>query len=337
MKYSSLEQRMAQNYIDMFPGFVPDDRAPIGCGEQEYFYDLMKRLYRLAFDEPLLFVAGLHEDDFYPDNNKSAYNKPTLQVNMNKFTKAVNTLVSIMYLTGKGEDAGFNKRQLSVLAVLGINDLSNLPPGWTWMSTRPDSDYLSFSHCFFKKDHPYTSGIFSEKLGKPAFQRLEDWMKNKGYLRYDIAEKMAGGHTSVALVYANPAWSGDIPKSNNWSGVKQTGICVNHRPFTEPNMIFGLCIPGKMMKTFIDSFNTMNDNLKSFFIDKTVKCWDCNYCIQTDKTGNRPKVFTPVQYNNKEFRLCPYYPGFSFSWSAIDDDLADNLIEMLIFMDKYAA
>ena len=71
MAFESLEQRMAQTYIDMFPAFVPDEKSDISASEQEKFYTLMKNLYQLAFDEPLLFVASLHEDDAYPYRYKN--------------------------------------------------------------------------------------------------------------------------------------------------------------------------------------------------------------------------------------------------------------------------
>ncbi|GHU75039.1 hypothetical protein FACS189461_0490 [Spirochaetia bacterium] len=85
MKFTNLEQRMAKAYIDMFPGFVPDEIAPASIHDQEQFYLLMKNLYRLAFDEPLLFVSSLHEDDAYPSRYKKPYGKPKLILDMKKF------------------------------------------------------------------------------------------------------------------------------------------------------------------------------------------------------------------------------------------------------------
>jgi|GEM_PF-3305021 hypothetical protein len=77
--YKSLEQRMAQSYLDLFPAFIPDQDAEVGVLEQEEFYLLMKKLYELAYDEPSLFVPVLHEDDAYPTRYKTGYGKPALQ------------------------------------------------------------------------------------------------------------------------------------------------------------------------------------------------------------------------------------------------------------------
>jgi hypothetical protein len=92
MTFTSLEQRMAQTYIDMLPKFIPDKNAGIDIAEQEKFYLLMKSLYQLAFNEPLLFVPSLHEDDAYPNRYKKSYGKPELVNNMRKFLKAMDSL-----------------------------------------------------------------------------------------------------------------------------------------------------------------------------------------------------------------------------------------------------
>lgn len=55
MNFENLEQRIAQAYIDLFPPFVPDDNVGVSVFEQKKFYDLLRSLYQLAFDEPLFF------------------------------------------------------------------------------------------------------------------------------------------------------------------------------------------------------------------------------------------------------------------------------------------
>jgi hypothetical protein len=171
----------------MFPQFVPDEYAPVSIAEQEEFYVLIKSLYQLAFDEPLLFAAALHEDDVYPSRfNKSSYGKPDLQKNMRKFIKEVDSLLQNMYLAAQDSAVKFNKKQQNILSKLGINDFTKLPKAWTWMSNRPESNFAAFSHCLFKKDYPYTADLYARLLGEQAFRRLENWMIERGYKRFDI-------------------------------------------------------------------------------------------------------------------------------------------------------
>jgi len=122
MTITSLEQRMAHTYMDMFPKFIPDKSAKIDIAEQEEFYSLIKNLYQLAFNAPLLFVSSLHEDDAYPNRFKKSYGKPELINNMRKFTKAIDSLLQSMYLVGQDSNVKISKKQQEILSKLDINN-----------------------------------------------------------------------------------------------------------------------------------------------------------------------------------------------------------------------
>ncbi|MDR0946579.1 MAG: hypothetical protein LBM87_02370 [Ruminococcus sp.] len=241
MKFSSLEQRMAQTFIDMFPKFVPDENAPVSITEQKEFYEIMENLYQLGFDNPLLFVMSLHEDDVYPSRFKKLYGKPDLIKNMNKYTKEVNSLLQNMYLLGKDEEAKITKRQCVILSELGITDFSKLPPAWSWLAQRSDITATTFSHCFFKNDYPYLSDIYAPLLGESAFRRLENWMIKQGYKIYEIYD-ITASDCRLSLTYANPVWSDESPKGGFEYKIKHTGISALYEPFTQCAYL-GLCIP----------------------------------------------------------------------------------------------
>ena len=335
MTYTSLEQRMAQTYIDMFPEFVPDEQANISVAEQELFYNLMKDLYKLAFDEPLLFVPSLHDDDAYPNRfNKSSYGKPDLQVNMQKFLKAMDTLLQNMFLIGQGSSVKLNKRQQIILSRLGINDFTNLPKAWIWMSTRPETNLMFFSNCHFKKDYPYTSDIYAHLLGDEAFRKLENWMISHGYKKYDIYD-VNSSNRNLSFTYINPAWSKECPHGGFEYKIRHTGISARYDVFIRKPAVFGLCIPNGL-KTYLDAFDSMSEKNQSFIIDHTKRCDGCRYCVQTDKTGSRSIACISISYKQEKYSLCPYFPGVGFCWTSIDNYLADQLIEMLSFMDKFA-
>jgi hypothetical protein len=337
MIYTNLEQRMAKTYKYMFPPFVPDKQATISIENQEEFYNLMKSLYQLAFVEPLLFVPTLHEDDVYSNRfNKSSYGKPDLQVNMTKFTKAVDALLENMFLAGQGHNVKFSGRQQAILSRLGINSQFNLPAAWIWMATRPEADLYSFSHCFFNRNHSYTSDIYARLFGADAFHRLENWMMMQNYERVEGSGTAAAGYPVMLLNYTNMAWSVEQPKGGFLSKIKHTGISVMYDPFVEPPAVYGLCIPNALAP-YLKAFDSMTETLQGFVVAHTKKCDGCRYCVQTDKTGLRPLACIPAAVGQKEYNLCPYFPGYSFCWTSIDNDLADHLIEMLSFMDTFLA
>ena len=332
--YANLEQRMAQAYIDMLPSFVPEKNADVSEHEQEQFYCLIKSLCQLAFTEPLLFVPSLNEDDAYPNRfNASSYGKPKLKNSMKKFRKAMDDLLNIMYTLGQGIEEKLNKRQEVILSKLGFNDFSVLPPAWVWMSTRPDSNLTAFSHCLLDKKYPYTSGIYARLLGEKAFCKLEKWMIEHGYQRFDIYNVTASD-CKLSLTFADPAWSVDCPNGGFEYKIKHTGISVRYDYYTSNPTVLGLCIPGGL-KQYLESFDSAEEIVQKFIIERTKKCDGCKYCIQTDKTGLRPLAMIKVKHLGKVYNLCPYFPGYAYCWTELTNELSEQLIEMLMFMDEF--
>lgn len=332
MIFENLEQRIAQAYIHLLPPFIPDDHGSVSVGEQEQFYITIKKLYQLAFDEPLLFVASLHEDDAYPGFIKSSYGKPELQVNMRKFSKTIDMLLQNMFLMGRGSQVKWNKRQKAILSRLGINDFANLPAAWIWLSTRPDSNLTEFSFCLFNKEYPYTSDIYAYLLGEKAFRKLENWMIGQGYRRFDNYN-ITASDCKLSLTYANPMWSKERPTGGFEYKIRHTGISARYDSCFENPVVFGLCIPNGL-KTYLKAFDSANTNIKNFIIKHTKKCDGCRYCVQTDQTGTRSLAVIKVVHEGEEYDLCPYFPGYGYRWHSINNELAEQLIEMLGFMDK---
>jgi hypothetical protein len=335
MAYKSMEQRAAHTYMALFPQFIPDEKASVSIAGQEEFYNAMKNLYQLIFDDPLLVATSLHDDDAFPNRfNMSSSGKSELQKNRRKFLKVMGDLLQNMFLLGQGADVKLNKKQQAVLSKLGA-DITSLSAAWRWMSTRPGASLTAFSYCLFDENHSYTPDIYARLLGEMTFRKLENWMTGQGYKPYDIYNVIAS-ECKLSLSYANPAWSKERPNGGFEYKVKHTGIAARYDPCIKEPAVFGLCIPKGLMKPLIESFDSMSERLKGFVVQQTTKCWNCRYCVQTDKTGSRPMAYLPVCHEQKEYNLCTYFPGYSYCWTGIDDDLADQLIEMLSFMDKFA-
>jgi len=330
-----MEQRMAQSYIDLFPKFVPDEKSNVSIAEQEIFYILIKNLFQLIFDEPLLLVSKLHDDDAFPNRfNKSSYGKPELIKNRLKFLNAMYSLLQNMFLMGQYTDIKINKRQLTILSRLGINDFSDLPKAWTWMSSRAGASLTAFSYCLFNEEYPYTSDIYARLLGEEAFYKLENWMISQGYKRFD-SYNLTVSDCNLSLTYANPAWGEEKPTTGLVYKIKHTGISTRYFPLIKEPAVLGLNIPNSL-KSYLTEFNSMDENTREFIVNHTKKCDNCQYCVMTNKKSSRPLAYIPVEYEKVEYNLCTYFPGYRFCWTSIDNNLAEQLIKMMSFMDKFA-
>jgi len=326
---------MAQTYISLFPEFIPDDNASVSKAEQKVFYDLMKTLYKLIFDDPLYLVTKLNDDDFFVSRfNKTADNKPKLKVSVLKFRTVMNELLKNMFHAGQGLEVKFKKKHLHLLLLVGVNDINDLPTAWKWMATRPGANISAFTYCLFKQGHVYSSAIYKEIFSKDAFEKLDNWMHKNGYKQYDIYDS-TGSDCKLSLSYINPAWSTDQPNGGYQYKIKHTGVAAELDYSLEPPAVLGLCIPKNLMKPLTESFELMNDSLKEFFIKQAIKCWDCKYCVQTDKMGKRPLANVKVIHKQTDYKICTYIPGYSFNWSNLDIETTDNIIELLNYMDTF--
>ena len=334
MKFEFLEQRMARSYFNMFPLFVPDENAPVSVAEQEQFYLLIKNLYQLAFDEPLLFVTSLNEDDAYPSRYKKPYGKPKLILTMKKFTKSLDGFLEYMFLLGTDGSVKPNNRYQIILSRLGIENTEKLPAAWVWMSNREGASVNAFSCCLFDKDYPYASDIYARLLGETSFRILENRLLEKGYRRY-VVDNITASDCKLSLTIANPKWSGEPPRGGFEYKIKHTGISTLYDPYTENPQVIGLCIPNGM-KQYLTAFDSMDKEVQRFVVEHTKKCDGCRYCVQTDKTGTRQLANIPISFEEKRYPLCTYFPGYYYCWSHLDDDLVEQMLNMLNFMDRFA-
>lgn len=339
MIYTSLEQRTAQGYQDLFPRFIPDRQAPVSVSEQKEFYDRMEKLYQLAYDEPQLFVPTLHEDDTPPPLYCGVSDpKREIQKHMKNFRKSVDSLVMQMYLMGANKEFKLDRRQKAILSRMGIEEFTGLPPAWVWMAEKEHLERFQtpsrFAHCCFRDDYSYTADIYEKAFGNDAFHRLTSWMNGHGYKSFDIYDTTASNCT-FSLTYANPEWSNESPTGGVEYKIKHTGISMRYEPYSGEPWILGVCIPGGM-KVYLEHFDEMPAGVQAFVMSHIKRCDGCRYCVQTDKTGNRPLAKISVQYEGKAYSLCPYFPGCRFWWTSMDDTLADHIIGLLSFMDRFA-
>lgn len=320
-------------YLDQFPAFVPMENAIVSVGEQRAFYELMKSLYQLLRDEPDLFAPVLHEDDAFPSRYKGEYGKPDLQANVLKGRRAINSLLECMYQMGRGAEVKLNRRQRRILSILGVGDADGLSAAWRWMSTRPDADPVAFAYCLFDKSYVYSLDVYRRLLGAEAFRQLEAWMQLHGYRAFDLYNTAYVDY-QLTLTYANPAWDAARPNQGFEYKVRHTGIAAQYDVCVRNPATIGLCIPHGM-KFFLERFGAMDQQLRDFVLQHTKTCDGCRYCVQTDKTGKRPLAAVPVSVQSTIHKLCPYFPGWTFSWNHLDPELVSSMTHFMAFMDGF--
>jgi hypothetical protein len=350
-EFACLEQRMVNTYLDTFPSFVPSETGP-GTGAQEQFHQFMHGVYQRLSREPALMFSTLHEDDAHTRRfNKGADNKPKLKHLMRRAIKQVDALLMTFFQLGQSGQVDANtlvvdvsvsltKKHRILSEQLGLHlvtapdrtllshdEYAEMFQAWTWMATRPGASLLSFSRCLFRESYPYARDIYARLSGNEgAFRRLERYLIENRYTRMDNWDG------TLTLDYYKTHRDKAPTKGGFQYGIRHTGISSSYDLLMDSPPVFGLCIP--RMKEILTAFDSMTPGVQDFVVARTKQCDGCRYCVQTDKTGKRPLARITVSYDERELRLCPYFPGYRFCWTSLSDGLVDDMIAMLGFMDR---
>jgi hypothetical protein len=93
-----------------------------------------------------------------------------------------------------------------------------------------------------------------------------------------------------------------------------------------------ICLRVPRLKELLNDSGSMDNGLKEFVLWNNKHCDNCRYCVQLDKTGTRKPACISVSLD-KEYMLCPLFPGFSYCWDFMNEDLAFNIKRFLAFID----
>lgn len=350
MHYQNLEQRVIQAYIDTFPPFISETGGEATESAQKQFYNFMNSVYQNLFDTPSLLFTKLNEDDFFTFRfNKSLDKKPKLNEQMRSDTKKVEALLDVLFEIGVSGCISDNqlivdktvKISGSHLAVFKQCGLAYAAQGsrhvfsygggnelfgaWKWMSTRPNASKLSVSRCLFNAEYSYATDIYSRLFGDTkAFLSLLEYLSNNGYTRIDNRDNQ------ITLDYVKNYDKKDQPLKDSWAERTHGGISLQYHYNMEKPACISLRVP--RLKELLNGSDSMDDGLKEFVLRNNKHCDNCRYCVQTDKTGTRKPACISVTLD-KEYMLCPLFPGFSYCWDFLNEDLAFNIKRFLAFID----
>jgi hypothetical protein len=332
---------MADCYRVMFPPFVPNLDLPEK--PQAQFYAFMKEVLQKLFDDPEGFFKKIYADDAYPNRfNRKPYNKPDLIVHMKKDVKDIDEFLTCLFEIGRnGEVAesgmkvnlNVSKKQVKNLNWVGLSyenglisskSYPHMFPAWSYLAKKEAATVLTFSRCFFYDRHSYLEDVYVKLFDKKAFEMLTGWLKQHEYKRYELTRP------ANPLDYVKSLTAREVELGNSISGdPHHIGFAYEYKyeaqvpQYAVPRIV--------RYKDILLHFAEMPENLQKFVLNHTKHCDNCRYCTQTDKSGKRPQATVFV---TETVGLCPYYPGFSISFTEIDTKRAADIIELMEFMEK---
>jgi hypothetical protein len=197
---------------------------------------------------------------------------------------------------------------------------------WHWLATREGADVVRFSRCMFDPAHRTMEDAYAPLFGNPGlFRDFAGRLMARGYVCHQLREPFA-------LDYAMEHARTPTPLGNPlYKDPNHTGVSFDYRPDAAVPQSMVVRIVG--YRDLLPRFDQMPGRVKALVWSHTKKCDDCGYCTQTDKTGKRLPLHVPVTYGGEAARLCPLYPGFSFTFERLTPDLCEDVLAFLAFMD----
>lgn len=367
--FDNMAQRVAYGHVGAMPKFVPVASDAADGDSQRQMYDLMLNINRAVCETPEVFGLPLHPDDAY-ESFALRNRKPELVRDL----KAIKAKLDKWYLLlidigRKGEltpeGMRVSKAALKLpkgaderLAAIGIRvevsegyyaltsaSYPRLFPGWKLLAQTSESarwpgqiEYpqsrsypvVAFSHALFDLSYPCSLDVFRQLLDDPEpLRMIREALEALDYRYMDIRESILSADW-YKLYGKKPS-----PLKSSWSGKEYGGLTVEYNYLQRPPFEYSLRVP--MYAQLLEAFDRMDDELKDFVTGTGKKCDGCGYCTQTDKTGERPRQLTKVEYAQKAYAMCNLYPGFSFRWNALDLKRARMIIALLRFCDSLFA
>ncbi len=169
---------------------------------------------------------------------------------------------------------------------------------------------MNFLHGRFM-DKQYTAAELFSRVSDPVLiSELEQFFLEKGYVCH---------HHENGIKYEK-----EYPKKQR----AHMNIYYDWRKINP--LIFDFKAPH--FSKVITFYDQMDDELKDMVFNKTKTCDGCGYCVQTDKTGKRPKLAQCLELNGVKKPKCPLFP--SFGWDNVNMKMISKVKKLFDFAES---
>lgn len=173
-----------------------------------------------------------------------------------------------------------------------------------------NTNILNFLHGRFMGKKYTAAEMFSKVCDSALIAELEQYFLEKGYI---------GHHQDIGVKYEK-----QYPK-------KQTACMYIYYEWRKINPLI-LDFKAPHFSKVIKFYDQMDDELKDMVFNKTKTCDGCGYCVQTDKTGKRPKLAQRLEFNGVAKPKCPLFP--SFVWDNVNPKMVSKVKKLFDFAES---
>ncbi len=314
--FECLGKRMIYSYLVTYPVFKPVANCGASELSQRQMYDFLYETTETIYNDLSLINVADEPDDAYEwwQLNKD---KPDLILKMQKIEKNVIDFFDYFIKIGTLGEAKDNaliiskadmriqqktKEKLSRFGLvcddsrdsytLTHSKYSEIFPAWKLHCSVPKENIthsrnmMNFLHGNFGGKQYTAVEMFSKVCNHDHVAELESYFLKKGYTFVNEEMKVR--------------YEKEYPK-------KQKAYMEIYFDWRKKNqMVYNFKVP--YFTTLMKSFDSMDDELQGFIIERTKTCDGCGYCTQTDKTGKRKRLAMPLEFRGDTLVKCPLFP-----------------------------
>ena len=338
--FDSLGKRVIYPWLAAYPVFKPVKACDAGESSQRQMYDFLYESLTTIYSDLSIMNISYEPDDCYEhwelNNTKPALNAKMQKIKMEFY--AVYEYFIKMGLAGEVLQDGLFIRKGGLritqkvkdrLLLFGLvcdekkdgyyfmhNKYKEMFPVWKMHCGMSQdgrigtSDVTNFLHGRFM-DKKYTAAEMFSQVSDPALiSELEQYFLEKGY---------TCKNNELAVGYEK-----EYPDKQK----AHMSIFYDWRKVNP--IVFEFKAPhfSKVLKFY----DQMEADLKAMVFHRTKLCDGCGYCVQTDKTGKRPRLALLLELNGDTKPKCPLFP--SFAWSSVNREMISKVKNLLEFAER---
>lgn len=332
--FPSLAQRVIYPFIATYPS--PSYHQSCGVSEEAQMqsYKYMKQMLHILYETPSIIHMPAYSDayDGLGDRNEFLSNYRKVEAKLYRF------LELLVEISARGEvtdsditvpySLKINKNK-EILNAIGLTveciekkvfrivcpDYPLVFQAWKKLATQPYTVKTRFLTFFllnkYQEDHETNmEKLFGSFVESPKALRLLD--------------DFFGSHGFSLNCHMGVTWEKIYPHK------KKARFDVNFKGAKQYQIMYSVIIPE--FNTILDHFDDFDDETKQTMLEITTGCYNCRFCVQTDKTGEKDIVCRSVEYQGRRFVLCTLFPLYALP--TVNDKSAMCLCKLFEFVDK---
>jgi hypothetical protein len=338
--FESLGKRFVNSCLETYPAFKPVKDCNASENSQKQMHDFLYESIATIYSDLSMINIPYEPDDCY-EHWQLMNTKPELNTKMQKIKKEFFAVYECFIKIGSAgqvlQDSLFiskdvmriTQKMKDKLHLFGLaceekadgyfithDKYKEMFPAWNLhcsalkVGDAGTNNIMNFLHGRFM-DKKHTAAELFGKVSDPVLiSELEQYFLGKGY---------SCRHHDIGVKYEK-----EYPK-------KQTAcMCIYYEWRKINPLILDFKAPhfSKVMKFY----DQMDDELKDMVFNKTKTCDGCGYCVQTDKTGKRPKLAQRLELNGVTKLKCPLFP--SFVWDNVNKKMISKVRKLFDFAEN---